>query len=288
MRWRRGHRHCVPECLAAGPHGVVKQARSFSNFGLYKDCAPDGAGRGQGYGWMMADRRCRSDFVQVQQVASLPSTSASTSLRLFRSSRFVSQRSPAGFRGNVGLEADAPLGHSMVERSFPGWRAGAVRSPNGAASESPRLPPGGYLGSLSVGYPQPQRGCGNPFPRIAHPVGHSPVWVVKSVWIPAPKVAPNHSGQPWALGRSHFGADAMCPRRWAITYGSVQKPCILLDWVTPFHPEPCQPNAILPDVVNRWRGHERIRAGFRRGREGRQKEECRMQKPKRGGGRRRV
>ena len=160
---------------------------------------------------MAACRGCGSASVQPQQVASLPSTSAATSLRLFWLGRFVTQRSPEGFRGNVGLEADVPLGHSMVERSFPGWRTNAISSPNGAASESPRLPPGGYLGSLFAGHPQPQRGCGNPFPRVAHAVGHSPVGVVKSVWIPAPKVAPKPSGQPWALGHSPCGAHAMCP-----------------------------------------------------------------------------
>jgi hypothetical protein len=45
----------------------------------------------------------------------------------------------------------------------------------------------------------------------------------------------------------------------------------------PFRPERSQPNAVMPDEVNPWRGYERIRAGFRRAREGRQKEECRMQ-----------
>src|SRR5713226_8484372 len=50
--------------------------------------------------------------------------------------------------------------------------------------------------------PQPQGGCGNPSPRVARAFGRNPVGVVKSVWIPAPKVAPKPSGLPWALGRS--------------------------------------------------------------------------------------
>ena len=48
--------------------------------------------------------------------------------------------------------------------------------------------------------------------------------------------------------------------------------------VIPFRPEPGQPDAIVLDEVNTLRGYERIRAGFRRRREGRQKEEGRMQK----------
>src|SRR6266581_1761664 len=43
----------------------------------------------------------------------------------------------------------------------------------------------------------------------------------------------------------------------------------------PFRPEPGRPNAVMPDEVNPWRGYERIRAGFRRGRQGKQKAECR-------------
>lgn len=84
---------------------------------------------------------------------------------------------------------------------FPQEKARPPRpSPNGTASQSPRLPPRGYLGSPSV-TPINRNAVVAKWLPLA--IGHNVVGVVSPVQT-APEVGA--SRQPWAAGRCPFGA----------------------------------------------------------------------------------
>ncbi len=63
---------------------------------------------------------------------------------------------------------------------FPGL---GRANPNGIPSQSPRLPPRGYLGSSSTNHRQPQRGCGQSASNVTH-AGQNLVEVVFILGMP--------------------------------------------------------------------------------------------------------
>ena len=85
-----------------------------------------------------------------------------------------------------------------VNQVLAGTPRYAVPNPKGIASPSPGLP-GGYPGSRAKMFSQPQRGCAATFSNRRNPVG------VEFNLHLSPRVA-SPTRQPWAEGRSPFGA----------------------------------------------------------------------------------